>query len=60
VSLLKNIYLSVEVDEKETEGEPGEQLAFELAKELTDLVGVKSVQYRYGAFGRVDKVRSEV
>lgn len=52
--LTKNIYLSVEIEDVD---EP-ELLAEILAERLfekTDFL-IKSVQYRYGAFGRVDKI----
>lgn len=51
--LTKNIYLSVEIEDVD-EPELLAEIMAEKLFERTDLI--KSVQYRYGAFGRVDKL----
>lgn len=53
--MTKNIYLSVELKNKDVDPD---KLARLIAEDLVDVKTVKSVQYRYGAFGKVDKVFS--
>jgi len=55
--MLKNAFLNIEFKEKP---ENPELEAEEIAKRIVsqnDLI--KSVQFRYGAFGRVDKIKND-
>jgi len=54
--MTKNIFLQVEFNKSDEVSE--EELARELAIKLLNSKEVKNVQYRYGAFGRVDKVHA--
>ncbi len=52
----KNIILNIELTNKVDEES---EIARKIAEDLTKADIVKSVQYRYGNFGRVDKVYSD-
>jgi hypothetical protein len=56
--MTKNIFLQIEFNKNELDDKSEEELARELAIKLLNSDPVKNVQYRYGAFGKVDKVHA--
>jgi len=57
--MTKNIFLSVEFNKNMLTSFTEEELARYLAEEIMESHdSIKNVQFRYGAFGKVDKVFS--